>query len=148
MAAVAQMSLEEIRASLGWRKQLDKLFVTVGKRDKAAAKDLVGAMTRELGMAKGDIGKVDVRDAFSLRRTSRCRGATSGMPSPMKTGITWMSNSSISPASRKDAISSPPPIIQMCLPGAARSRRANVVTASDTNSTPSAAGWGGMRENT
>ena len=43
-----------------------KLFVTVGKRDKAAAKDLVGAMTRELGMAKGDIGKVDVRDAFSL----------------------------------------------------------------------------------
>ena len=43
-----------------------KLFVTVGKRDKAAAKDLVGAMTRELGMAKGDIGKVDVRDTFSL----------------------------------------------------------------------------------
>jgi phosphate transport system permease protein len=30
MAAVAQMSLEEIRASLGWRKQLDKLFVIVG----------------------------------------------------------------------------------------------------------------------
>ena len=43
-----------------------KLFVTVGKRDKAAAKDLVGAMTRELGMAKGDIGKVDVRDTFCL----------------------------------------------------------------------------------
>jgi hypothetical protein len=43
-----------------------KLFVTVGKRDKAAAKDLVGAMTRELGVAKEDIGKVDVRDTFSL----------------------------------------------------------------------------------
>jgi len=43
-----------------------KLFVSVGKRDRAAAKDLVGAMTRELGVAKEDIGKVDVRDAFSL----------------------------------------------------------------------------------
>ncbi len=30
MAAVAQMTLEEIRAGLGWRKQLDKLFVIVG----------------------------------------------------------------------------------------------------------------------
>ena len=30
MAAVAQMTLEEIRAGLGWRKQLDKLFVVVG----------------------------------------------------------------------------------------------------------------------
>lgn len=43
-----------------------KLFVSVGKKDRAAAKDLVGAMTRELGVAKEDIGKVDVRDAFSL----------------------------------------------------------------------------------
>jgi ATP-dependent RNA helicase DeaD len=43
-----------------------RLFVTVGKRDKAAAKDLVGAMTRELGVAKEDIGKVDVRDTFTL----------------------------------------------------------------------------------
>ena len=30
MAAVAQMTLEEIRARLGWRKQLDTLFVIVG----------------------------------------------------------------------------------------------------------------------
>jgi phosphate transport system permease protein len=30
MAAVAAMTLEEIRASLGWRKQLDKLFVVAG----------------------------------------------------------------------------------------------------------------------
>ena len=43
-----------------------KVFVNVGKKDRAAAKDLVGAMTRELGVSKEDIGKVDVRDGFSL----------------------------------------------------------------------------------
>ena len=30
MAVVAQMTLEEVRAGLGWRKQLDKLFVVAG----------------------------------------------------------------------------------------------------------------------
>jgi ATP-dependent RNA helicase DeaD len=43
-----------------------KVFVGVGRRDGAAAKDLVGAMTRELGMAKSDIGRVEVRESFSL----------------------------------------------------------------------------------
>jgi hypothetical protein len=43
-----------------------KLFVTIGRKDRAAAKDLVGAMTRELGVAKAGIGKVDVRDAFTI----------------------------------------------------------------------------------
>ena len=43
-----------------------KVWVSVGKKDRAAAKDLVGALTRELGVLKEDIGKVEVRDAFSL----------------------------------------------------------------------------------
>jgi len=43
-----------------------KVFVGVGRKDRAAPKDLVGAMTRELGVAKTDIGKVDVKDSFSL----------------------------------------------------------------------------------
>ncbi|HEX4601957.1 MAG TPA: DbpA RNA binding domain-containing protein [Gemmatimonadales bacterium] len=43
-----------------------KVFVNVGKKDRAAAKDLVGALIREAGMAKGDIGRIDVRDTFSL----------------------------------------------------------------------------------
>lgn len=43
-----------------------RLFVTIGKKDRAAAKDLVGAMTRELGVAKAEIGKVDVRDSFTV----------------------------------------------------------------------------------
>ena len=43
-----------------------KVFVNVGKKDRAAAKDLVGALTREVGIAKDAIGRVDVRDTFSV----------------------------------------------------------------------------------
>jgi hypothetical protein len=47
---------------IGW----SKVFVTVGKKDNASAKDLVGALIKEVGLEKGQIGKIDVRDAFSL----------------------------------------------------------------------------------
>jgi len=43
-----------------------RLFVNVGKRDRASAKDLVGALIREAGVAKADIGRIEVRDSFSL----------------------------------------------------------------------------------
>ena len=43
-----------------------KVFVNVGKKDRASAKDLVGALIREAGLAKSDIGRIDVRDSFSL----------------------------------------------------------------------------------
>jgi len=43
-----------------------KVFVNVGKRDRASAKDLVGALIREAGVAKADIGRIEVRDSFSL----------------------------------------------------------------------------------
>jgi DbpA-like RNA binding protein len=43
-----------------------RLFVNVGKKDRAAAKDLVGALIREAGVAKGDIGRIEVRETFSL----------------------------------------------------------------------------------
>ena len=43
-----------------------KLFVTVGTKDRASAKDLVGALIKEVGLQKGQIGKIDVRDSFSL----------------------------------------------------------------------------------
>ena len=49
-------------APTGW----SKLFVTVGKKDNASAKDLVGALIKEVGLEKGQIGKIDVRDSFSL----------------------------------------------------------------------------------
>lgn len=43
-----------------------RLFVNVGKKDRAAAKDLVGAMTREIGLSREDIGRIEVRDGFTL----------------------------------------------------------------------------------
>jgi ATP-dependent RNA helicase DeaD len=43
-----------------------KLFVSVGKKDRAAAKDLVGALIREAGVPKTAIGRIEVRDTFSL----------------------------------------------------------------------------------
>ena len=46
----------------GWAK----VFVTVGTKDRASAKDLVGALIKEVGLQKGQIGKIDVRDSFSL----------------------------------------------------------------------------------
>ena len=46
----------------GWAR----LFVTVGTKDRASAKDLVGALIKEAGLQKGQIGKIDVRETFSL----------------------------------------------------------------------------------
>ena len=46
----------------GW----SKLFVTVGRKDNASAKDLVGALIKEAGLQKGQIGKIDVCESFSL----------------------------------------------------------------------------------
>ena len=46
----------------GW----SKVFVTVGRKDNASAKDLVGALIKEVGLQKGQIGKIDVRENFSL----------------------------------------------------------------------------------
>ena len=42
------------------------MFVNVGRKDRASAKDFVGALTREVGLARTDIGRVELRDAFSL----------------------------------------------------------------------------------
>ena len=43
-----------------------RLFVTAGTKDRASAKDLVGALIKEAGLQKGQIGKIDVRETFSL----------------------------------------------------------------------------------
>jgi len=42
------------------------VFLTVGTKDRASAKDLVGALIKEAGLEKGQIGKIDVRETFSL----------------------------------------------------------------------------------
>ena len=46
----------------GWTR----IFVSVGRKDHASAKDLVGALIKEAGLQKGQIGKIDVRETFSL----------------------------------------------------------------------------------
>jgi len=46
----------------GWAR----VFVSVGRKDQASAKDLVGALIKEAGLQKGQIGKIDVRESFSL----------------------------------------------------------------------------------
>jgi hypothetical protein len=48
--------------NVGWVK----VFVTVGRKDRAAAKDLVGALIKEVGLTKAQIGRIDVKDTFSL----------------------------------------------------------------------------------
>jgi DbpA RNA binding domain len=43
-----------------------KVFVSAGKKDRVAAKDLVGALVREVGLGKGDLGRIEIRESFSL----------------------------------------------------------------------------------
>src|SRR5207245_10159153 len=43
-----------------------RVFVNVGKKDRIAAKDLVGALIREVGLEKNHLGRIDVRDTFTL----------------------------------------------------------------------------------
>jgi RNA-binding protein YlmH len=43
-----------------------RVFVSVGKKDRVGAKDLVGALTREVGLERDDIGKIEVRETHCL----------------------------------------------------------------------------------
>ena len=43
-----------------------RLFVSIGERDGVTARDVVGAVTGEAGVTGGDVGKVEVRDTFSV----------------------------------------------------------------------------------
>ncbi len=62
-----------------------RVFVNVGKKDRAAAKDLVGALIREAGIAKEDIGRIDVRETFSLVEVA---AGAAGQAARGLTGIT------------------------------------------------------------
>jgi ATP-dependent RNA helicase DeaD len=43
-----------------------KVWISVGQRDEATAGDLVAALVKELGVDRGRIGKIEVRENFSL----------------------------------------------------------------------------------
>lgn len=51
-----------VATQAGWVR----VFVSVGTKDRASAKDLVGALIKEVGLEKSQIGKIDVRESFSL----------------------------------------------------------------------------------
>ena len=50
----------------GKHKTWSRLFVSIGERDGVTARDVVGAITGEAGVTGGDVGKVEVRDTFSV----------------------------------------------------------------------------------
>ena len=43
-----------------------RVFVNVGKKDRAGPKDLVGALIKEVGLEKAQIGRIDMRESFVL----------------------------------------------------------------------------------
>jgi ATP-dependent RNA helicase DeaD len=43
-----------------------KLFVSIGQRDSITARDLVGAITGEAGVTGNQVGRVEIRDTFSI----------------------------------------------------------------------------------
>jgi len=51
---------------VGWTR----VFLNVGKKDRASAKDLVGALIREVGLEKTQIGRIDVKETFSVVEVS------------------------------------------------------------------------------
>jgi ATP-dependent RNA helicase DeaD len=56
----------ESRQPIAPQEEWVKIFVNVGKKDRASAKDLVGALTREVGLARSDIGRIELRETFCL----------------------------------------------------------------------------------
>jgi hypothetical protein len=73
-----------ISQSSGAGPATSRLFINVGKKDRATAKDIVGALIREAGLSKEEIGRIELRDTFSLvdvvegatGRAMRLAGAT------------------------------------------------------------------------
>lgn len=50
----------------GTRPAWTRIYVAVGRRDGAKANDLVGAITGEAGVVGGQIGKIEIRNSFTL----------------------------------------------------------------------------------
>ncbi len=50
----------------GTRSAWTRIYVAVGRRDGAKANDLVGAITGETGLVGGQIGKIEIRNSFTL----------------------------------------------------------------------------------
>ena len=70
VAAAAYAAGREVgsgkRETGGGAAERARIHVNVGKKDKAAAKDLVGALIREVGLSRDDIGRIDVKEMHSM----------------------------------------------------------------------------------
>lgn len=60
----------ETSAPAGKHKTWARLFLSIGERDGVTARDVVGAITGEASVAGSDVGKVEVRDTFSVIEVS------------------------------------------------------------------------------
>ena len=54
------------RGARGAPQTFVKLFLSIGEKDAISAREIVGAITGESGIEGSQIGRVDVRDAFSI----------------------------------------------------------------------------------
>ncbi|HXQ29347.1 MAG TPA: DbpA RNA binding domain-containing protein [Gemmatimonadales bacterium] len=66
-----QVPEHEAHATPAWCR----LFVKIGTKDGARAKDLVGALTREVGLATTEIGRIDLHDSFAVVDVAADAGA-------------------------------------------------------------------------
>jgi ATP-dependent RNA helicase DeaD len=56
----------EISAAPAQQAPLVKLFISVGQRDGIAPREIVGAITGEAGIKGDQVGRIDIRDTFSI----------------------------------------------------------------------------------
>lgn len=61
-----------------------RIHVSVGKKDNVRPNDLVGALLNGVGLAKNEVGRVDIRDRFALvevaaSQATRCLNGLNGM---------------------------------------------------------------------
>jgi ATP-dependent RNA helicase DeaD len=77
-------SLADVPASVPDIPATAKIYVGVGKKDGATANDLVAVLTKELRVERGKIGRIELRDAYSLieipaQDAERVAGALNGV---------------------------------------------------------------------
>jgi ATP-dependent RNA helicase DeaD len=71
-AALLKMSMKEAKAQAaseemkGPREGYDRLFVTIGKKDRVHPKDIIEALSENTSIPSGKIGDIDLYDKFSF----------------------------------------------------------------------------------
>ncbi|HET9438965.1 MAG TPA: DbpA RNA binding domain-containing protein, partial [Longimicrobiales bacterium] len=61
-----QRAEQAVAGAAKGQKTWSRLFISIGERDDVTARDIVGAITGEASLSGGDVGKVEVRDTFSV----------------------------------------------------------------------------------